>query len=165
MTDRRALLVLVVLHLAIVAIVAPRGDFPLNDDWAFAQSVRWFLDGGGIRLSSWVAMNLVPQTLAGALVAGAFGFSFESLRHLTQLVAVLAMFAAYGWFRAARLDPRAALVATVAVVSFPAWPVLANSCMTDLYGLALALAAATFFLKELDSPSRTAIVAATILSI
>jgi len=66
MTDRRALVALACLHLAIVAIVEPRGDFPLNDDWAFAHSAQWLLGEGRIRLSEWVAMNLVPQTLAGA---------------------------------------------------------------------------------------------------
>jgi len=164
-TDRRALAILLALHLAIVAIVQPRGDFPLNDDWAYAHSVQWLLAEGRIRLSDWVGMNLVPQTLAGGLVVRVAGFSFEALRHLTQVVALFVMAAAYFWFRAARLEPGSALVATAALVAFPAWPVLANSYMTDLYGLALALPAATLFLKELEQPSRNGIVAATVLSV
>lgn len=164
MTDRRALAILVAVHLAIVALVAPRGDFPLNDDWAYAHSVRWLLDEGRIRLSDWVGMNLVPQTLAGAAVTAAGGFSFETLRHLTQVVAVICMGVAYGWFRTARFEPGAALAATLALVSFPAWPVLANSYMTDLYGLVLALASATFFLKALERPTRWALVAATMFA-
>jgi hypothetical protein len=164
MTDRRALAVLLALHLAIVALVQPRGDFPLNDDWAYAHSVQWLLAEGRIRLSDWVGMNLVPQTLAGGLVVSVAGFSFEALRHLTQAIAVLAMAAAYFWFRAARLAPGSALVATAALVAFPAWPVLANSYMTDLYGLALALPAATLFLRALEEPWRNGIVTATALS-
>jgi hypothetical protein len=165
MTDRGALAILVMIHLAVVAIVQPRGEFPLNDDWAFAHSVQWLLAEGRVRLSDWVAMNLVPQTLAGGAVALAFGFSFEALRHLTQVVALVAMGMAYAWFRANRLQPAAAVVATAAMVSFPAWPVLANSYMTDVHGLVLALPAATLFLRTLERPSRGALAAATLLSI
>ncbi len=165
MTDRRALFALVALHLAVVALVQPRGEFPLNDDWAYAQSVQWLLSEGRIRLSGWVGMNLLPQTLAGGLVAAVFGFSFEALRHLTQLVAVLALAAAYFWFREIRLDWGAALAATCAMAAFPAWPVLANSYMTDLYGLALALPAALFFLRALERFAPRDLALATLFSV
>ena len=164
MTDRRSLVALLALNLAIVAIVQPRGDFPLNDDWAYAHSVQWLLTEGRVRLSHWIAMNLLPQTLAGGLVTALFGFSFETLRHLTQAVALATSLAAYGWFRNARLEPLDALVATVAVISFPAWPILANSYMTDLYALLLALPAAALFLRALERPSARLLAAATLLA-
>ena len=50
MTDRRSLTILLVLQLAIVAVSDPRGDFPLNDDWAFAHSVQWMLGEGRMRV-------------------------------------------------------------------------------------------------------------------
>jgi hypothetical protein len=165
MTDRRALAVLIVAHLAVVAIVQPRGEFPLNDDWAYAHSVQWLLSEGRIRLSGWIAMNLVPQTLAGGVVAALLGFSFEALRHLTQVVAVLAAGTAYAWFRVSRLEPLHALVASLALLSFPAWPVLANSFMTDLYGLALGLPAAIFFVRALERDSRADLLVASAFSI
>lgn len=165
MTDRRSIGLLLALHLIIVLVVQPRGNFPLNDDWAYAHSVQWLLSEGRVRLSDWIAMNLLPQTLGGGLVTALFGFSFETLRHLTQLVAALASAAAYFWFRCARLEPSDALVATVAVVAFPAWPVLANSYMTDLYGLLLALLAAAFFLRALDRPARGTLIAATLFAV
>lgn len=165
MTDRRSIGLLLALHLVIVLIVQPRGDFPLNDDWAYAHSVQWLLSEGRVRLSDWIAMNLLPQTLGGGLVTALFGFSFETLRHLTQLVAALTSAAAYFWFRSARFEPADALVATVAVVAFPAWPVLANSYMTDLYGLLFALLAAAFFLRALDRPARGTLIAATLLAV
>src|SRR5436190_402970 len=165
MTDRRALALLVLLHLAVVAIVQPRGDFPLNDDWAFAQSTKWLLEEGRLRLSDWVPMYLVPQTLAGAAIASNFGFSFEVLRHLTQAIAVLALFAAFAWFRAAGLDARSALVASLAVAAFPAWPVLANSYMTDIYALVFALPAATFFARALERDVTGEIAVATLFAV
>src|SRR5260221_9111383 len=119
MSERRALAILLTLQLAIVAIVEPRGNFPLNDDWAFAHSVQWLLSEGRIRLSDWVPMYLVPQTLAGGVAAALFGFSFDVLRHVTQLAALLAVGAAYFWFRALRLEAHAALVGTTGLPPFP----------------------------------------------
>jgi hypothetical protein len=165
MTDRRSIGLLLALHLAIVLIVQPRGDFPLNDDWAYAHSVQWLLSEGRVRLSDWIAMNLLPQTLGGGLVTALFGFSFETLRHLTQLVAALTSVAAYAWFRSARLEASDALAATVAVIAFPAWPVLANSYMTDLYGMLFALPSAALFLRALERPARGRLIAATLLAI
>jgi hypothetical protein len=165
MTDRRSIGLLLALHLLVVVIVQPRGDFPVNDDWAYAHSVQWLLSEGRVRLSDWIAMNLLPQTLGGGLVAALFGFSFETLRHLTQLVAALTSIAAYFWFRAARFDPADALAATVAVMAFPAWPVLANSYMTDLYGMLFALPSAALFLQALQRPGRGTLIAATLLAV
>ena len=150
MTDRRSLVVLVFVHLAVVSLVQPRGDFPLNDDWAYAHSVQWLLGEHRIRLSDWVAMNLLPQTLLGGAVTALAGFSFETLRHLTQAVALAALGATYAAFRGGGLGPRDALFATLVVAAFPAWPVLANSYMTDLYGFALLVAAAALLAGSLQ---------------
>src|SRR5258708_21042770 len=98
MSERRALAILAALQLAIVAIVEPRGDFPLNDDWAFAHSVQWLLSEGHLRLSDWVPMYLVPQTLAGGIAVFRFGFSFEVFRHVTQVVPVFPVDAPFSCF-------------------------------------------------------------------
>jgi hypothetical protein len=164
MNDRRCLALLVAIQLVVVAVVAPRGDFPLNDDWAYAHSVQWLLAEHRVRLSDWIAMNLLPQTLAGGLATAALGFSFETLRHLTQCVAVLASVAAFYWFRAVRLAPLQALVASLALIAAPFWPVLANSYMSDLYGLVFALPAAMLFVRALERPSRGTLIAATIIA-
>src|SRR5450631_1892947 len=164
MTGRRAIGLLVALHLAIVLVVQPRGQFPINDDWAYAHSVQWLLGEHRIRLSDWIAMNLLPQTLAGGVVTAIFGFSFETLRHLTQIVALFTSVAAFYWFRAARLEPAPAMVASLALIAMPCWPVLANSYMTDIYGLVFALPAATLFLRALEQPQARTLVTATLLA-
>jgi len=165
MTERRAIALLILLNLAMVAIVQPRGDFPINDDWAFAQSVRWLLDEGRMRLSDWVPMYLVPQAYAGALAATIAGFSFEVLRHLTQVVAVATLLAAFAWYRVAGLDARASFVASVVLAAFPAWPVLANSFMTDLYALFFALPAAALFAKTLRDGGTGTLALATLVAV
>jgi hypothetical protein len=142
----------------------PHGDFPLHDDRAYAHSVRWLLDEHRIRLSDWIAMNLLPQAVAAAVVTSLFGFSFETLRHLSQAVALVASVAAFYCFRTIGLVASDALIASLAMIAMPCWPVLANSYMTDLYGLVFALPAAAFFIRELERPSPSRLFAGTLIS-
>lgn len=143
---------LLLVQLALLGIVHPVGNFPLNDDWAYAHSVLWLLDEHRLRLSNWIAMNLLPQTLLGAAVAKLFGFSFTGLRAVTQALAMLTSLAAFAFFRTSGLSRPAALVATLLLVVTPWWQVLANTYMTDLYGLLFGLLAATYYLRHLERP-------------
>ncbi|HEY3583268.1 MAG TPA: hypothetical protein VGL90_02695 [Casimicrobiaceae bacterium] len=157
-------LIVAFVALALALAADPRGNFPLNDDWAYAHSVQWLLAEHRIRLSDWAAMNLLPQTLAGGVVAMLAGFSFESLRHLTQLVSVGVAVLALWWFRAVGLGRPASCVATLTLVAMPCWLPLAESFMTDLYAIAFALPAATLFVQALRAPTRKRIALATLLA-
>jgi hypothetical protein len=44
-----------------IVAVPPASDAPLNDDWAYAQSVRHLLDEGRLHVSDWAAPSLIPQ--------------------------------------------------------------------------------------------------------
>jgi len=159
-----ALAMLLLVQLIIMWVVQPGGNFPINDDWAYAHSVEWLLSEGRIRLSDWIAPNILPQTLLGSATAAVFGFSFEALRHLTQVMALLTSFAALYWFRAGGLSVKESLVAVLVVMAMPAWPILSNSYMTDIYGLFFALLSATFFLRALSESSTKLVLFATALS-
>ena len=56
-------------------IVQPHGDFPLNDDWAYAHSVEWMLREGRLRLSDWIAPNILPQVLLASAISWLAGYS------------------------------------------------------------------------------------------
>lgn len=157
------ILALLVLQLAIIAVVEPRGAFPLNDDWAYAESVQWLLQEHRIRLSDWIAMNLVPQTLLGGAYAALAGFSFEGLRHVGQAAACVTLVLALEWLHEAGMSWRDAAFGAVVVAAFPAWAVLSNSYMTDLFGLAWALAGATCLLRWLRGASNRWLAAGAIL--
>lgn len=144
-----AAIALIAFAFALALAADPPGNFPVDDDWAYAHSVQWLLGEHRIRLSDWVAMNLLPQTLAGGFVTLVGGFSFERLRHLTQFVSVAVAMLALAWFRVAGLRRTASFVATLTLVAAPCWLPLADSFMTDLYAMLFALPAATLFLRAL----------------
>lgn len=163
-SDRNAELVVVAVALILVVLVDPRGEFPINDDWAYTHSVQWLLDERRIRLSDWIAMNLFPQTLAGGLVVKLFGFSFTVLRHLTQIISALVAVFALRWFLVVGLSRRDALIASLSMIAMPCWLPVANSFMTDLYAMLFALPAATLFFRALRTPLVSLIVLATVLA-
>jgi hypothetical protein len=162
--ERHAGLIAITVQVAILALSRASGDFPVNDDWAYAHSVRWLLDEHRIRISDWIAMNLLPQTLLGAGASALLGFSFLTLRHVTQLASVVVALALFHWFVTVGLARRDALMASLVVMATPYWPVLSNSFMTDIYGMLFGVPAAMLFLRALRTPSEGTLAAATLLA-
>jgi hypothetical protein len=160
-SESKCLGLLLLVQLVMTVIIQPSGNFPLNDDWAYSHSVEWLLSEGRIRLSDWIAPNLLPQTLLGASVSTFAGFSFENLKHLTQLIAILTSLAVFYWFRTGKLSPVESLFASLVVISMPSWAVLANSYMSDFYGMLFAVVGATMLLRSLKKPSTGLIISAT----
>lgn len=143
---------LLLIQLVLTAIVWPAGNFPTNDDWAYAHSVIWLLSENRIRLSDWIAMNLLPQTLMGGAAVYFFGFSFSVLRVVTELVALCTSLAMYGFFRVGGMGRALAFMSALCVVGLPWWQFLANSYMSDMYGMAFAISASYFFIRQIQSP-------------
>ena len=155
----------VAIALALSFAVDPRGDFPLNDDWAYARSVGWLVAEHRIRLSDWIAMNLLPQTLLGGLATAIGGLTFTTLRHLTQIVAAAVAALALAFFRVTGLRRGDALMATLTLIAMPCFLPLADSYMTDLYGMLFALPAAALFVRALREPKPALVITATLLAI
>jgi hypothetical protein len=82
--DFAALGLLTLVWLVIVFLVNPVGDFPLNDDWAYAKAVQSLLRGD-LQLTDWAPASQIAQIAWGALFCLPFGFSFTALR-LSTLV-------------------------------------------------------------------------------
>lgn len=150
--DRAYWAALLLVQLALTVIVWPVGNFPVNDDWAYAHSAIWLISENRIRLSDWIAMNLLPQTLMGGAAVYVFGFSFSVLRVVTELVALSTSLAMYGFFRVGGMGRALAFVSVVCVVGLPWWQILANSYMSDMYGMAFAISASYFFIRHIQSP-------------
>ena len=71
------------------AIVNPFREMPYDDDWAFSETVKHFLDTGQYCLNEWLAPNMPFQTMWGALFCLPFGYSFSALRISTIVLSVI----------------------------------------------------------------------------
>ena len=78
-----------------IFIVQPIGDFPLNDDWAYATDVKNLLQTGSFAPIGWTSMSLLSHVLWGALCCAIFGFSFEVLRFSTLFISLICLWNVY----------------------------------------------------------------------
>ena len=76
-----------------VLLVPPAGDFPLNDDWIYAQAVQGILEDGHFSGHPYSTALLGVQAYWGALFCAVFGFCFVVLRCSTLL-----LWLAVGWW-------------------------------------------------------------------
>ncbi len=149
-TDAGALLLLASLWLIAIAWVGIGGDYPLNDDWAYALSAKEFLHSGRMRILDWAAPSLVAHIAWGALCMRLLGESFVSLRVGTLLLALLGAWASYGLGRSLRLSPRQALLSTLALLFSPWYVNLSFTFMSDVPWLVLVLVGLLCFSRALQ---------------
>jgi hypothetical protein len=81
-------LLLVLTWLITIFLVNPIGEFPINDDWAYAKNVFEISVHKKYYVDDWPAMTLVSQTVYGSIVSLLFGFSFTLLRISILLLAI-----------------------------------------------------------------------------
>lgn len=130
--DRYPVALLSLAWIVAFVLVDPRGNFALNDDWAYALMVERFLSTGSIQPTSWTFTPSISHIGVGAAFAEAFGFSHAVLRCSNLFMGWAGML---GVYVLGRVLGRAPLVAALAAACFGFNPVhlsLAATYMTDL---------------------------------
>ncbi len=150
-------LIIVLLYLAAAVLTDPRGEFPLNDDWAYTRSAFKFGSGAGMQVDEWSAPSLVGQAVYGGALVRLFGASFTVLRLST--IALSCGVALLLWFTLAALQVRRA-VSWAAVLSWIFNPVqfcLAFTFMTEVPFLFFVGLACYLYALHVKSGSRAAL--------
>ncbi len=167
--DRRAvahdLTCLVLALAAALLLIGPSGNFPLLDDWSFAAAVRGILADGTFRPTDWTAMTLVMQTLWGSAFSLIAGYSFDTLRFSTAVLAFAAVALCYLLSREMGLPRWLCLLTAATLASTPFFVVLSVTFMTDIPFLAAMLAAALSFVRALRQPSWRTFAVAIVLTL
>ena len=132
--------------------VGVAGDYPLNDDWAYAYSAKHLLHTGELRILDWAAPSLVAQIAWGTLFLWAFGDSFESLRISTLVLALGGGLLLYQLGRRLGLRSRLALLPALAMLLSPWYVNLAFTYMSDVPWLAVMLAMLLCSVTALQRP-------------
>ncbi|UCD57655.1 MAG: glycosyltransferase family 39 protein, partial [Candidatus Hydrogenedentota bacterium] len=133
------------LYLATIAIVHPFGDFPLNDDWAFASMVKTYVETGIVRFSSWPKMTFLAQLFYGALFARLFDFSHVILRISTMVLGGSALMLFFVMLRFAGITVSRAVLGSVVLSSNPFFLGSCFTFMTDIPYLFAVFAAVLLY--------------------
>jgi hypothetical protein len=137
--DWRALALLLAGWFALPLLLGTGARIPLNDDWAYAHTVRTLLESGEFRRPSWTWVPALTHTAWGALFAKLLGFGFPALRW-SSLVA--GAFGIAGTFTLARRAGAATVAAALLAAAYGFNPVhvhLGFTFMTDTLFIALCV--------------------------
>ena len=149
--SRRGLSLAAVLALFVAAAVAvnPLRETPLEDDWAYAETVKHFLETGQYRLHDWLSANIAFQTAWGGLFCQPAGFSFSALRLSTIVLAVVGLAALHALALEHGLSRIAANLLTFCVASSPLFFKMSLTFMSDVPFVAVMTVALLFYTQAL----------------
>ena len=146
---------LLVAWIAMLWLIDPRGEFPLNDDWAYARAVKTLHDTGQMELPTyWASMTLVGHVIWGWLITAPFGFSLLALRLWNLVPALMGIVGVYVVMREAKLSRSVAWIAAAATAFNAVYANLTVSFMTDITFFSAGIWSAIFFLRSLRTNSR-----------
>jgi len=143
----------VLFFFACTVLVSPRGEFPLNDDYTYYQSVLTLLSHGRFELFA-SSSTCYLHILAGALTAKLFGFSYENLRFLSIAATLIALLAVYHTARRLQVSRELAGLACLILAINPLVINLQFSYMTDMPAVALISCAQLLTITAIKSESR-----------
>ena len=131
----------------------PRGDFPLNDDFQYADSVFGLLRGEGLRLSPMAYASQVPHILLGAVPARLFGAGDWVLRLWTMALGCAGAGATALLARRFGAPAGAAVLAGAVLACDPLHLAMSASFHLEITLLLFVTAAAWLFLEHLETRS------------
>jgi len=153
----------------IIVVVDPRGEFMVNDDWAFVRSLEAFRSTGKIIATGWGppgapgGPSLLLHLLVGDLFTWAWGFSLTTLRLAVLTLGILGSLGLLLLLRIAGVSPWLALLGTLTVVCNPLFLAECFTYMTDITFAALAIFAVLFLYLGVKKSSPAWIVPGLVL--
>jgi len=125
-------LLLSLLWILFALIINPIGNFPLNDDWAYAKNVFYLSEQGILKFSDWPAMTLLSQMFWASAFCKIFGFSFTVLRFSVLIVGLIASFLIFSLTKYLSNNKSLAFFATLSIILNPLFFSLSYTFMTDV---------------------------------
>ncbi len=135
-------------------LVDPRGQFPLNDDFQYAETARGLVADGRMRLPQWALSSTVAHAALGAVATAPWGATNQSLRFWEMLLGGLGAALVYALARRWRASADASLLAALTVAWSPLYATLSASFHIDITASLFVLAGLLAFLRarEIRSP-------------
>jgi 4-amino-4-deoxy-L-arabinose transferase-like glycosyltransferase len=137
--DALTCLGLSVLWWAPLLVIGIHGDFPLNDDFAYARTTQTLLETGRFERSPWTWAPIYTHVALGVAFSWPFGFSFEALRLSSLCMGWLGVLGAYLLCRQAGAGRGPSRLGALALGLNPLYLNLSYTFMTDVPFTALCV--------------------------
>jgi hypothetical protein len=143
----RDIAIIALIWVVLAILIDPRGDFPLNDDWAYGLPVKALVERGEIRFTDWGCPTLLAQMFWGALFCLPAGFSFTAARISTLVLGLVGLVGIYGILRQFGANSVVALFGVAVVVANPLYLSSSYTFMTDIPFLSVMIVSALFLIR------------------
>tara|TARA_Y100000031_G_scaffold73032_1_gene80681 strand:- start:843 stop:2570 length:1728 start_codon:yes stop_codon:yes gene_type:complete len=130
-TNNRLFLILLLFLLAEV-LINPIGEFPLNDDWAYAKIIKIIMLKGVVEPSEWGEAFFLTQMIWGLAFCKIFGFSFTVLRLSEVVVAFIGVIVFYRILNGITQSRSLVSLGTILLVFNPVFLQQSNTFQSDI---------------------------------
>jgi len=120
------------IFLACVVWVNPIREAPIDDDWAYALTVKNLIDTGAYVLHPWAAANFPFQAFWGVIFTWFLGYSFSILRISTLVLTYVGLISTYLFARDLKINRNAAGLLVLILSACPLFLRFSLSFMTDI---------------------------------
>ena len=158
-------ILIVILWILAAIIVNPIGNFPLNDDWAYAKNVFYLTEQGILKFTDWPAMSLIFHMLWGGLFCVIFGFSFTILRFSTLLLGLLGIIVSYFYTLKNTKNKFLSFFIAILIGFNPLYFSLSYTFMTDVPFLVWTIISVFFYINYLKNKKILNLIIAIIFSL
>lgn len=165
LTQKNTLLFISLIWVILVILINPYGEFPYNDDWAYARSVKTLVETRTFFISGWTSVNLLVQIGWGVLFCLPFGFSFTALRISTLVAGLFGLWATYKLIYNSTENRAIAFVGTLLLLVNPMYLGLSASFMSDVPFYTLAVWSLSYMVEGLKKDATRSIVIGLTLAV
>lgn len=159
------LFLIAIIWVIMIIFVNPFGDFPLNDDWVYAKSVKSIIENQNFTLSqAHSASNLIVQAFWGALFCLPRGFSYNALRFSTLTLGLIGLFFIYLILTEINIDRFYRILGVFLIGFNPIYFSLSNTFMTDIPFFTFAIVSIYFLIKGLKYDNKKNIILGILFS-
>lgn len=142
----------------------PPGNFPLNDDIIYFESVQNFLENGSLINNQPYIASLFLQIFYGAFFASFLGLSHAVLVLSMMFAGGIAVIATYFLLRT-KLDVKYSILGSLLLLVNPIFFNLTHTFMTDVFALIFMVVSATLFIKFLKNKLYFYFIAAILVAV
>jgi hypothetical protein len=135
-----------------LVVVAPFGEYAVDDDWAYVRSLTILQHEGRLEILEWNPMSLVGHLLWGWLFTSVFGLSFTVTKLAVVATFLIECLTFVALLRHFRVPAVLAAMATATVLFQPLHFFHAFQFTTDVPTAAWSLVALLLYVRALDAP-------------